>query len=81
MERGNRIVIRTTPDSRGDLAWNYSTTMGGVQQISDQVTRMELSLEECEAIVVQLPSIIEFIVRERQAKLLGPDGLPVGGPQ
>jgi hypothetical protein len=61
MIRGNRLVIPIR-----EREWKYCT--GQMSDLSYQGNigqRMELSLEECEAVITYLPLITTFVIEER----------------
>jgi hypothetical protein len=64
MIRGNRIVIPLF-SRENEIAFNRSIRMAGDLYHADEVERVELSLDECEAIITHLPQIIEFVITER----------------
>lgn len=66
MIRGDRLVIPM--DHHCTSCYSYSTNWDGHSYGADSVPRIELSVEECEAIIINMPSIIEFVIRERPKK-------------
>ena len=62
MKRGNRIVI---PLSGEPSCVTHRIRFGQEESVFDIVERVELSLEECEAIINAMPGIIQFVIDER----------------
>lgn len=61
MIRGERLVIPMR-----EQEWRYMTGQMNDQCYRGDIgQRMELSLEECEAIITHLPLIISFVIDER----------------
>jgi len=65
MIRGSRLVL---PMEQYYHARYQTTNWDGHSYGADDVPRIELSVEECECIIVNMPSIIEFMIRERPKK-------------
>lgn len=63
MIRGGRLVIPVQ-----DYERRHEFMYGGHSFAMEDVPRMELSLFECEAILGNLPLIVEFVIRERPKK-------------
>lgn len=64
MIRGSRLVIPV----RDSPSMYHQMMFDGHSFAFEDVPRIELSLEECEAILTNLPMIIEFVIRERPKK-------------
>ena len=64
MIRGNRLILNASV-LEGQMYYCQSFQMDGKQYIFDKGQRMEFSLQECEAIIAQLPLIVEFVIQER----------------
>ncbi len=65
MIRGNRLVI---PTKDGWTSYRSGVMFGDKAYALEDVPRIELSLDECEAVLQYLPVIIEFVIRERPKK-------------
>jgi hypothetical protein len=65
MIRGNRLVI---PVGDPDTHFNRSYQSGDKFYNADVGQRMELSLEECEAIIRELPMLVQFVIEESKEK-------------
>jgi hypothetical protein len=61
--RGNRLVIPLR-DPHNDTHCGQAFDMGSQHYYKDTVDRLELSIEECAAIVSHLPVIIKFMIDE-----------------
>lgn len=74
----NKPRMLVLPLSHRDCGWeNQTVRFGNNQYTIDTVNRMELTLADCECIIANIPTIVDFIVRERHAATIGPDGLPI----
>lgn len=60
MKRGNRLVIPLSNEG----CMNRSFAFQGQVYHADIPERIELSLEECAAIVANMPMILNFIIEE-----------------
>lgn len=63
MIRGNRLVIPLR-NPREDTCTCRAFTVGDKQYYQDTMERLELSLEECTAIVANLPVIVQFMIEQ-----------------
>jgi len=63
MQRGNRLVI-PLKGVREEMHSIMAMQFGGREYHSDCTERIELSLEECMAVVANLPTIVNFIIKE-----------------